>query len=93
VKAGSRGIPDQGALRKSAAEQLETQLKDLTTRKGALTEQIEQLQKIPLPAMDYFIQGIRKQEKTSSLRDYILFIAGVLVSAIVAVVLKRFGFA
>ncbi len=43
--------------------------------------------------MDYFIQGIRKQEKTSSLRDYILFIAGVLVSAIVAVVLKRFGFA
>jgi hypothetical protein len=80
-------------LRKSAIEKLETQLLDLTTRKGDLTKQIEQLQKIPLPAMDYFMQSMRKQEKSSSVRDYVLFIAGVLVSAIVAVVLKHYGLA
>ncbi len=42
---------------------------------------------------EYFATLVNKGEKSSALRDYILFTAGVVVSAIVAVVLKHFGLA
>jgi hypothetical protein len=36
---------------------------------------------------------LSKREKSSSYRDYALFIAGVVVSAIITIVLKHYGLA
>jgi len=72
---------------------LEAQLSQLTQEEGELRKRIEGLQQVPLPAAEYFATLVNKGEKSSALRDYILFTAGVVVSAIVAVVLKHFGLA
>jgi hypothetical protein len=55
-----------------------------------LSQTIEQLQNVPLPAAEHLAKLIKKEGKGSALRDYALFVAGVVVSAIVSIVLKRY---
>ena len=69
------------------------QLGDLTQQEGQLRKTIQELQQVPLPAAEYFASLVNKGEKSSALRDYVLFTAGVVVSAVVTVVLKHFGLA
>lgn len=49
--------------------------------------------RVPLPVADYFASMVSKGEKSSAIRDYGLFTAGVVVSEIVGIVLKHFGWA
>jgi hypothetical protein len=80
-------------MRESAVLKLETQLSTLSAQEGELRKTIQQLQQVPLPAAEYFARLVNKGEKSSALRDYVLFFAGVVVSTIVAIVLKHFGMA
>jgi hypothetical protein len=84
-------IQDYTTMRESAVAELETKLENLSAQEGRLRQTIEQLQNVPLPAAEHFAQLIKKEEKGSALRDYALFVAGVIVSAVVSIVLKHYG--
>lgn len=78
-------------MRESAVSELEAKLEKLSAQEGQLKATIEQLQQVPLPAAEHFAELVKKEEKGSALRDYILFISGVIVSAIISIALKHFG--
>lgn len=79
--------------REQSVTKLESQLGLLTQQEEELRKRIEGLKQVPLPAAEYFATLVNKGEKSSAFRDYILFTAGVVVSAVVAVLLKHFGLA
>jgi len=81
------------AQRELAVQNLESQLSQLTAQEGELREKVRNLQSVPLPAAEYFATLVDKRERSSAKRDYALFTAGVVVSVIVAIILKRFGIA
>jgi DNA repair exonuclease SbcCD ATPase subunit len=76
--------------RQEAIAELETQLQSLTEREKQLKERVNNLEKVPLPAIEYFVAEIQKGEKRSAWRDYILFGSGVVVSTVATILLKVF---
>jgi hypothetical protein len=77
--------------REQSVAKLEEQLGFLAQQEADLRKRIEGLKQVPLPAAEYFAMLVNKSEKSGALRDYLLFTAGILVSAIVAVILRHFG--
>jgi hypothetical protein len=77
--------------RQSTVMKLEDDLHALSQREQELKERIEGLQKVPLPAAEYFARLVEKTEKKSATRDYVLFLLRVVVSGIVVVILKALG--
>jgi len=86
-------IQEYTQVREQAVSKLESQLGLLTQQEYDLKQRIAGLQNVPLPAAEYFAQLVEKREKKSALRDYILFLLGVLVSAGVAILLRKLGWA
>jgi DNA repair ATPase RecN len=78
-------------MRESTVSELEARLEKLSAQEGQLKATIEQLQQVPLPAAERFAELVKKEEKGGALRDYVLFVSGVVVSAIVSIVLKHYG--
>jgi hypothetical protein len=76
--------------REDAMRTLEKRLNDLTESEKELKTRVDTLQKVPLPAVEYFLQATEKSAKRSAVRDYLLFGAGVVVSTIVTITLKLF---
>lgn len=79
--------------REQSVAKLEEQLGLLTQQEADLRKRIEGLKQVPLPAAEYFATLVNKGERSGALRDYLLFIAGIVVSAIVAIILRHFGLA
>jgi DNA repair exonuclease SbcCD ATPase subunit len=79
--------------RRNAIMELENQLAHLTSREEELREKVESLEKVPLPAAEHFAHLVELREKRNALRDYGLFLAGVLVSVFASILLKRYGLA
>jgi hypothetical protein len=79
--------------REQAVAKLESQLGLLSQQEQELKQRIQGLQNVPLPAAEYFAQLVNKGERRSALRDYVLFLLGVLVSAGVGVLLRKLGWA
>jgi hypothetical protein len=77
--------------RQSKMLKLENDLTLLSQREQEIKARIEGLEKVPLPAAEYFAKLVEKTEKKSQVRDYVLFLGGVIVTAVVAVVLKKLG--
>ena len=71
---------------------LEGKLMELSSKETELTSKIETLQKVPIEALTYFENILNRGEKRSKYRDYILFGIGVVVSVIVTIILKKFGY-
>jgi hypothetical protein len=86
-------IQDYTQGRELAVAKLESQLGLLTQQEQELKQRIQGLQNVPLPVAEYFAQLVSKGHKMSAIRDYVLFLLGVLVSAGVEVVLRRLGWA
>jgi hypothetical protein len=80
-------------MRESAVAKLETQLGQLSQEEGQVRKTIDELQHVPLPAAEYFASLVNRDSKRGALRDYVLFVAGVVVSGIVTIALKHFGLA
>ena len=74
--------------REESLKILETKLSELTKREEEMKSKIESLEKIPLPAIEHFLQETEKSERRSAARDYILFTAGILASAAFSIFLK-----
>lgn len=78
--------------RQLAVSKIERDLQMLSEQESELKKRVEGLQNVPLPAAEFFANIIEEREKRSAVRDYLLFLAGVVVSAVVAVVLKKLGY-
>jgi uncharacterized protein YlxW (UPF0749 family) len=77
--------------RESAVQKIEAELQSLQNREKELQERIKTLQKVPLPVAEHFAQLTASGEKRSARRDYVLFGVGVIVSTVIAILLKVFG--
>jgi hypothetical protein len=84
-------IQGQTRGREMAVTKLESQLGLHTKQKDELRTRLEGLKQVPLPAAGYSATLVSKGERSSALRDYGLFTAGVVVSAVIAIALKHFG--
>lgn len=88
-----RSVQEYTKGREQAVSELQSRLGSLSQQEQELKERIHSLQDVPLPAAEYFASLVERREKRSAVRDYILFLVGVVVSAIVAVLLRKFGLA
>ena len=77
--------------RERSIASLEMQVRQLEEREKELNTTIENLKNVPLPVAEHFAALANKGEKRTARRDYLLFAAGVIVSAIVSIILKVFG--
>lgn len=77
--------------RERTVKKMEADLQSLQTREKELQGRIEHLQNVPLPVAEYFAQLTSTGEKRSARRDYVLFGAGVVVSTVIAIILKLVG--
>lgn len=67
---------------------LEKKLTELSKEEAEIKERVDTLQKVPLEAISHFEEIINKGDKRSALRDYLLFVSGIVVSVIVTIILK-----
>jgi ElaB/YqjD/DUF883 family membrane-anchored ribosome-binding protein len=74
--------------REKAVKELENGLIDLEKREKELEEKISLLQNLPIPVAEHFAKLVEPGEKRSARRDYVLFMAGVIVTTIIAIVLQ-----
>lgn len=86
------GITKLAQERQSVITALEAQLVVLTTRESEIKAKIQTLEKVPIEAVRHFEDLLKKGDRRSASRDYVLFGLGVVVSTIVAIVLTTFGF-
>lgn len=74
--------------REISVKELEEGLIDLEKREKELKEKFALLQSVPIPVAEHFAKLIEPGEKRSAKRDYLLFMTGVIVTTIIAVVLQ-----
>ena len=83
-----RELTHQGAERARTVERLGQQLDELTLKETELKAKIETLEKVPLPALQHFEEVLRRGDRRSAKRDYLLFGFGALVSTIVSIIIQ-----
>ncbi|CAM4400289.1 hypothetical protein [Flavobacterium terrigena] len=69
---------------------IEKRLAELSNEEINLKTKVETLQKVPLEALTHFEAILNKGDKRSALRDYLLFISGIIASVIVTLILKYY---
>jgi hypothetical protein len=77
--------------RSTAVANLESEMHRLTAHEQELKKRVEDLQAVPIPVADHFAALVSKGERRSAIRDYLLFGLGVVVSTVIAVVLRLVG--
>ncbi len=78
--------------REATATNLESEIKKLEISEKEYKERIDTLKTIPIPAIDHLLKQMEPNEKRNARRDYLLFLAGVIASTIISVVLNFLGF-
>jgi len=76
------------SARIDAVQRLEADLKALEQKEKSLREMITALEKTPMEAAEYFAKLTSAGEKRSAKRDYFLFLAGVVVSTIIGLIMQ-----
>jgi predicted negative regulator of RcsB-dependent stress response len=71
--------------------ELEAQLTELEEHERQLQQRIQDLEKVPIPVAEHFAKMIAPGERRSAWRDYGLFAAGVVVSTVIAILLRLAG--
>jgi hypothetical protein len=84
-------IQEYTQRREQAVAELESQLGVLSQQEQEMKQRIQGLQNVPLAAAEYFAQLVDKRERRSALRDYVLFLIGVVVTSGVEVLLRKMG--
>jgi DNA repair ATPase RecN len=77
--------------REHAVQRLESNLTKLEEHEKNLQKRIDDLKSVPVPVAEHFASLIAQGEKRSAWRDYILFGIGVVVSTVIAIVLRLAG--
>lgn len=74
--------------RQETVEKLEKNLHHLESKEKQAKERIEVLENTPVEAAEYFAELISAVEKRSKKRDFVLFGAGAVVSAVVGLAIR-----
>ena len=74
--------------REASVRKLEEGLVDLEKREKELKEKVAMLQNVPIPVAEHFAKLVEPREKRSARRDYLLFISGVAVTTLIAIILQ-----
>ncbi len=74
--------------REATVNDLEAGLINLEKRGKELKEEIEILENVPIPVAEHFARLVKPGEKRSARRDYFLFMAGVIVTTFIAILLQ-----
>lgn len=69
-------------------EKLEHELQNLSSREIKLKDKIETMEKVPLEVLKHFEEILNKGQKRGAKRDYILFIAGVITTTLIAILIN-----
>ena len=77
--------------RERKIKQLETELLKLEASEKEYKERISALENVPIAAIDHLLKQLEPSERKSARRDYLLFIAGLLLGAIVSIILSLSG--
>ncbi|MCK4607110.1 MAG: hypothetical protein KAU35_07435 [candidate division Zixibacteria bacterium] len=77
--------------RESSVKRLESELQNLEERESQLKEKVDLLENVPLPVAEHFARLLKSGDKRSARRDYALFVAGVLVTTVLAIVIRTFA--
>jgi len=84
-------VEEIGSISKEKQEtiaKLETELKTLEEKEITMKERIGALEKVPIEAVKHFEDILKRGDKRSARRDYLLFIGGVVVTTIIAIILN-----
>jgi chromosome segregation ATPase len=74
--------------KEKSVKQLEVGLSSLQEKEQALKDKISALENTPLPVAEHFAKLVESGEKRSATRDYVLFGAGVVVTAVVTIIIQ-----
>ena len=74
--------------KEKSVKQLEVGLSSLQEKEQALKDKISALENTPLPVAEHFAKLVESGEKRSAARDYVLFGAGVVVTAVVTIIIQ-----
>ena len=77
--------------RAKAVQELEAELAKLEEHQKQLEKRIQDLREVPLPVAEHFAAMVAPGERRSAWRDYTLFAAGVIVSTVIAILLRLAG--
>ena len=77
--------------REFAVQRLEVNLTSLEEREKKLQKRIDDLKNIPVPVAEHFASLLEQGEKKSAWRDYMLFGMGVVLSTVIAIILRLIG--
>lgn len=72
-------------------EKLESEIASKAQQRQELEESLRDLNGLTLPAVKQLERILRKEGRSSAIRDYALFAAGVVCSIIIAIILKAMG--
>jgi chromosome segregation ATPase len=86
-----RELTEVASQRQSAITRLQGEVKTLEGQERELAHKVKALKDVPLPVAEHFAELVGRVEKRSARRDYLLFSAGVLVTTLIAILLKYFG--
>jgi hypothetical protein len=78
--------------RETTVADLEHKLSLLGQREGELKSRIDALERVPIEAVHYFEKVLRKGERRSAMRDYMLFGFGVVVTTAITILLRILGY-
>jgi hypothetical protein len=88
VDAVFREMSQVSQEREQSVRDLETGLAQMEKREKELQEKIDVLQNVPIPVAEHFAKLVEPSEKRGARRDYLLFISGVAVTTVIAIVLQ-----
>lgn len=74
--------------RETSATRMEGVLLELEKRERDLQKRIDILQTVPIPVAEQFAKLVEPSERRSARRDYILFLAGVVATTKIAILLQ-----
>lgn len=77
--------------KQSSVKQLEQGLSNLEKQEDELKDRIAALENVPIPVAEHFAKLIESGEHRSAKRDYVLFGAGVLVTTLIAIIIRLFS--
>jgi hypothetical protein len=70
---------------------LDNEVKGLEENEKQLQQRISDLNNIPIPVAEHFASIVAQSEKRSAWRDYFLFGLGVIVTTVIAIIIKYSG--
>ena len=71
-------------------ENLQKQLDELESRENELKNKIETMEKVPIESLKHFEEILNNGNKRGAKRDYLIFISGIVITTIIAILLNKF---